>query len=160
MSKILENKFQIIHIVAEITTIIGLGLYFSQKNKKLLADIEILTNRLQEQEDLIQKHEKMIVNLANMFDEHFVMSQQILHPKIKSSKKKIQSNIISKNIQSSPSITIGLQKILKSTKPSVSFNSVVEEVNESESDSEKDEDDDTEEELDKELENELKDLEN
>jgi hypothetical protein len=160
MSKILENKFQIIHIVAEITTIIGLGLYFSQKNKKLLADIEILTNRLQEQEDLIQKHEKMIVNLANMFDEHFVMSQQILHPKIKSSKKKIQSNIISKNIQSSPSITIGLQKILKSPKPSVSFNSVVEEVNESESDSEKDEDDDTEEELDKELENELKDLEN
>ena len=95
-----------------------------------------------------------------MFDEHFVMSQQILPtPKIKSSKKK-QSNIISKNIQSSPSITIGLQKILKSPKPSVSFNSVVEEVNESDSDSEKDEDDDTEEELDKELENELKDLEN
>ena len=60
MSKILENK-QIIHIATEIVALMGIIFYFSSKNKKLLSHIEDLSQRLEEQEDLIQKHEKMMI---------------------------------------------------------------------------------------------------
>jgi len=64
MSKLIENK-QIIHIATEIIVILGVTFYFSSKNKKLLEHIEDLSQRLEEQEDLIQKHEQIIKQLVN-----------------------------------------------------------------------------------------------
>lgn len=64
MSKLLENK-QIIHIVTEIIAAIVIIFYFSSKNKKLLGHIEDLSQRLEEQEDIIQKHELIIKQLVH-----------------------------------------------------------------------------------------------
>jgi cell division septum initiation protein DivIVA len=63
MSKLLENK-QIIHIATEIVALMGIVFYFSSKNKKLLEHIEDLSQRLEDQEDLIQKHEQIIRQLV------------------------------------------------------------------------------------------------
>ena len=52
----LDTK-QIIHIVSEIVVLIGLTFYFSSKNKKIQGHIEQLSQRLEEQEDKIQKLE-------------------------------------------------------------------------------------------------------
>jgi len=63
MSKLLENK-QMIHIATEIVVLIGITFYFSSKNKKLSEYIEDLSQRLEDQEDLIQKHEQIIRQLV------------------------------------------------------------------------------------------------
>ena len=67
MSKLLENK-QIIHIVTEIIAAIVIIFYFSSKNKKLLGHIEDLSQRLEEQEDIIQKHELIIKQLVHVIN--------------------------------------------------------------------------------------------
>jgi hypothetical protein len=56
IQKILNNK-QIIHIVTEVVVLIGIIFYFSSKNRKLLSHIEDLSQRLEEQEDILQKHD-------------------------------------------------------------------------------------------------------
>jgi hypothetical protein len=58
------DKKQIIHIVAEIIIIVGISVYFSQKNKHLLNLINDLTQRLEDQEEQINKHEQAINNLS------------------------------------------------------------------------------------------------
>jgi hypothetical protein len=68
MSKLLDNK-QIIHIVSEIIIIVGIVFYFTQKNKKLMNHINDLTQRIEEQEDILQKHEQMITKLSSMVEE-------------------------------------------------------------------------------------------
>jgi hypothetical protein len=68
MSKLLDNK-QIIHIVSEIVIILGITFYFTQKNKKLMNHINDLTQRIEEQEDILQKHEQMITKLSSMIEE-------------------------------------------------------------------------------------------
>jgi len=68
MSKLFENK-QLIHIIIEVIVISGLSIYFTQRNKKLTNSINELIQRLEEQEDIIQKHEKMIIKLSNMVEE-------------------------------------------------------------------------------------------
>jgi hypothetical protein len=60
-----ETK-QIIHIGAEIVALIVLVVYFSQKNKKVMTHIEELTQKLEEQEEVIKKHEQSIAKLENM----------------------------------------------------------------------------------------------
>lgn len=56
VQNVLENK-QLVHIASEIIVLIGLTFYFSSKNKKLLSHIEGLSQRLEDQEDRIQKLE-------------------------------------------------------------------------------------------------------
>lgn len=57
--KLLDNK-QLVHIVSEIAVIFGVIFYFSSKNKKLSSHIDELAQRLEQQEDIIQKlSEKM-----------------------------------------------------------------------------------------------------
>ena len=69
MSKIFENKTFLIHIAAEIIIIIGVSFYFSQKNKKLMGHINDLIQRIEDQEDMIQKHEQLINNLTNALND-------------------------------------------------------------------------------------------
>jgi hypothetical protein len=63
MSALSENK-QLIHVASEIVVLVGLTFYFNQKNKKLMNHIEDLAQRLEEQEDLLQKHEEIIKKLV------------------------------------------------------------------------------------------------
>jgi len=69
MSKILENK-QIIHIAAELVVLLGITFFFSQKNKKIMNHINDLSQRIEEQEDIIQKYEQLIKNLTKKVEEH------------------------------------------------------------------------------------------
>jgi len=62
MSTILEKK-HMIHILTEVVVLVALTFYFSSKNKKLLEHIEDLSKRLEEQEELVQNHEKIIQQL-------------------------------------------------------------------------------------------------
>jgi hypothetical protein len=74
MSKLMENKQQMVHIASEIVVLTGLTFYFNQKNKKLMGHIEDLSQRVEEQEDLLQKHEQVIRNLVD-----FINQQQAQH---------------------------------------------------------------------------------
>ena len=63
MSTILEKK-HMIHILTEVVVLVALTFYFSSKNKKLLEHIEDLSKRLEEQEEIVQNHEKIIQQLV------------------------------------------------------------------------------------------------
>ena len=63
-----SNKQMMIHIASEITVVLCLTFYFNQKNKKLLAHIEDLAHRVEEQEDILQKHESLIRELVKQIN--------------------------------------------------------------------------------------------
>jgi outer membrane biosynthesis protein TonB len=94
MSKLLENK-QIIHIVTEIIAIAVIIFYFSSKNKKLLGHIEDLSQRLEDQEDIIQKHEQIIKQLVQAINNRGpITTVNIPKPPVK--EKKITKKPISR----------------------------------------------------------------
>ena len=64
----MENK-QMIHIASEIVVLIGLTFYFNVKNKKLMGHIEDLSQRVEEQQDLLQKHEQVIRKLVDFINQ-------------------------------------------------------------------------------------------
>lgn len=107
MSRLIENK-QLVHIGTEIIILIGLSLYFNNKNKKMVSHIDELSKRLEECEKLILKHEDIIKQLVAMFNsrqsppevkqnvfksKHKVNSKHkqlpIQHPVVQQSKPKI-----------------------------------------------------------------------
>lgn len=53
-----------IHVLSEVAAMLGITFYFSQQNKKLKGYIEDLAQRMEEQEDLIQRHEELLKALA------------------------------------------------------------------------------------------------
>lgn len=71
----MDNK-QIIHIATEVITIVGLTIYFSKQTKKLFESIETLTTSLNEQNEVIQKHENMINKLLETVQQ-LTMQQQL-----------------------------------------------------------------------------------
>lgn len=79
MSKLLDNK-QMIHIAAEIVILIGVTFYFSQKNRKLMVHIEDLTLRLEEQDELLQNHEKVLQKLVAHVSGTPVASKTMVKP--------------------------------------------------------------------------------
>ena len=64
----MENK-QLVHIASEVVIAIGLTFYFNQQNKKLKGYIEDLVQRVEEQEDLLQKHEQIIRKLVERINQ-------------------------------------------------------------------------------------------
>jgi predicted O-linked N-acetylglucosamine transferase (SPINDLY family) len=93
MSKLFENK-QIIHIATEVVVLLGITFYFSQKNKKLLEHIEDLSQRLEDQEDMIQKHEQIIKQLVQA-----VNTRQLQEPpRSKHNNLKRQSTKLQKSV--------------------------------------------------------------
>ena len=75
MSALLQNK-QIAHVATEIVVLLGITFYFSSKNKKLLEHIEDLSQRLEDQEDSIQKHDQIIKQLVQIVNNRNVQPQQ------------------------------------------------------------------------------------
>jgi hypothetical protein len=87
MSKLLENK-QIIHIATEVVVLMGITFYFSSKNKKLFKHIEELSHKVEDLEDILQKHEQIIRQLVQTIN-----SKQPTKPTInKSSPSPTQKN--------------------------------------------------------------------
>lgn len=177
MPKLLDNK-QIIHIVVEIVIILGIFFYFSQKNKKLMKHINDLTQRLEEQEDIIQKHEQMINKLAEMIENNNRKPSPKSDSK-KPEKKKVSFASSEQPVQipipiNTPIPTFGRQIILEQIqRPRTPFNNgsrveeieeleEVEEAEEVEEDQVEDVEDEkheeTEEDLDAEIEEELNEL--
>lgn len=58
------NKQQMIHMAAEVVILLGVIFYFNQKNRRLSSQIEDLIQRVEEQEDTIQKHEQLLQKIA------------------------------------------------------------------------------------------------
>jgi len=77
MPKLLENK-QLIHIVSELVILLGITFYFSRKIKKLSSQIEDLALKIEEQDDIIQKHEQIIRSLVEYVNnqQHMPSSMQ------------------------------------------------------------------------------------
>ena len=64
MSKLFENK-QLIHIASELILVAGVSLYFYKQNKNLSDEIEELSNKLEEQDETIKKHDIILKQLLN-----------------------------------------------------------------------------------------------
>ena len=187
MSKIFENKTLLIHIAAEIIIVIGISFYFSQKNKKLMGHINDLIQRIEEQEDMIQKHEQLINNLNNAINSK-IMNNKNLITQTQLQPQPINKNLKKNDIQELPTIKskfnkkeLPVGKTLPNQEPigvefhflpqpisfkqqsnkNLSFNSKVEEIIEEENEFEENEfgeDENLDENLDDELEEELNDL--
>ena len=56
---------QILHIVTELVVIIGISIYFSNKNKQLSDHIEELELKIKKQEEILQNHDNLILKIMN-----------------------------------------------------------------------------------------------
>ena len=158
---LLKDK-QVLHAVAEVIILSGLVYYFNQQNKKIFLHIENLSQRVEEQEDIIQKHEIVIKKLSESF---IKMSKQIeifsvQNHNTPTQKEKYQQNYIDKK---SNKRNIPYEIKVENTKSDkqVSFNSAkaVESFDYcSDSDSDSDSDNSLIEDLDNEISDELQEL--
>lgn len=89
MSKILENK-QVVHIACEVVALIGLVIHFSKKNTKLNSYIDEVAQRLEEQEELIKKHEQLIGNLVQTINNMKYVQEQPIQQKSKKHSQSLQ----------------------------------------------------------------------
>lgn len=62
--KKLDNG-QLIHIITEVVVLLGITMYFSNKNKRLQSLIEELSQRIEEQDDQIQKMQNVLQQVVN-----------------------------------------------------------------------------------------------
>lgn len=83
MSKLMENK-EALHVASEVVVMLGLTFYFNQQNKKLKGYIEDIVQRIEEQEDIIQKHEELIRKLSQHNVEVYKNYQQMQVPIVSS----------------------------------------------------------------------------
>ena len=153
----MENK-QIIHIASEIVAFAGVIYYFNQKNKKLLSHIQDLSQKIEEQTELLQKHEEVIKKMT------VFINQQKLNSSINLSS---ETDLFNKKEQSKNRKKEAI-KVVKSEPIKVSFkedipkqNKIVQRIEEisSESESESESESQSESDLDLELAEELEELE-
>ena len=100
MSNLLENK-QMIHIASEIVALIGITFYFSSKNKRLLKHIEHLSQRLEDQEDMLQKHEQVIQQLVHIINTKVVNQSSTNRKEPVKNTRKVKSPPLNINLDSS-----------------------------------------------------------
>lgn len=106
--KLFDNK-QLIHIASEVVVLIGLTFYFSSKNKKLLGHVEELAQKLEEQEDRIQKletnlqqtHQKLDIIVQQM-NSGFIRLNQEMTTKQTPKKKTNHTEPIVKEVKEQP----------------------------------------------------------
>lgn len=124
-SKFYQNK-DFIHIGVEILALVGVCYYVSNKNKNLTSIIEELSQRLEEQEDQIQKLDTKVNQLFGTITRLVQSSQQpvVTQPVIS---QPIVSKQVKKQVHKKPPVIQQVQK-----EPVVSFK--VETETESESD--------------------------
>jgi phage shock protein A len=126
-----DNKIQIIHIVAEVIIICGLTFYTVNRNKKLLCYIQDLEQKISQQEELLQNHDKLIIKLSqNVNSLHSLVAQT------KNEKKIIKENVSKKvisplptNISTSKKVMIMIPEIKTTIEKVPTKSSKVEEIN-------------------------------
>lgn len=69
MTSFIENK-QLIHVATEIVVGLSVTFYFNQQNKKLKSYIDDLFQRIEQQEEEIQKHTEIIEKLLKVINEN------------------------------------------------------------------------------------------
>ena len=148
MSKIFENKY-LIHIASEIIIIIGIAFYFNKENKKLKSNIDDLSQRIKEQDELLKNHSQLIKKLMESTN-RIQMTHNDDISNITSTDKKLKQNEIHKYSIKHHHTKSPLSPPVKSVKkgnntPQVSFMnkhteklSVIEENSDSDSDSDSD----------------------
>jgi hypothetical protein len=57
------NTSNIIHIVVEVVTLLAITVYFLQQNRKMMNLIDSLTDKVDEQDEKIEKHDKVIADI-------------------------------------------------------------------------------------------------
>ena len=57
------ETLQLIHIVAELVILIALFVFFNNKINNLHNQVNILTKKLQEQEEILRKHDELFAKL-------------------------------------------------------------------------------------------------
>jgi len=88
MNRILEHK-QIIHVLSEVVIIASVSYFFYQKNKKLSQEIENLTQLLQEQQNMLDKHENLIKKLLDNQSYQQTVMQHKPKEKVKAIRKEV-----------------------------------------------------------------------
>ena len=89
---LLENK-QIVHVVAEILVFVCVFVFVSQKTKKIMNHVNDLAQRVEDQEDVIQKHEQEIKELKALISTFISSEKPQLPPEVSSSPKKAQEKV-------------------------------------------------------------------
>ena len=161
MSKLMENKQQMVHIASEIVVLFGLTFYFNQKNKKLMSHIEDLAQKVEEQDDLLQKHEQVIKKMIDFINQNppqpvLVQTQTEHHKPKKNAVREVnKKEVVPREVHTRPPLTVRTQPI-KQSPQKVSFKTDIPKETKVEqyTDEEEDESD-----LDAELEEELRELE-
>ena len=69
MPNLSNNKQLMIHVVSEIAVLAGITFYFTKKNNKMSTRIDELVQRVEEQEDLIEKHDAIIQKLVGYINQ-------------------------------------------------------------------------------------------
>ena len=113
----MENK-QMIHIASEIVALVGLTFYFNQKNKKLLGHIENLAQKIEEQEDLLQKHEHVIKKMLEFMNEK--NTPQVLAKQLETIKIRKKPPPPAKEVHTKPPLKVPTPSKTESTKVSFS----------------------------------------
>jgi hypothetical protein len=67
LTNMMSNK-NYLHVCLEVVALLGLTVYFSSKNKKLVGHIEELSQKMEEQEEQIQKLQSSIKQLTQNFE--------------------------------------------------------------------------------------------
>ena len=163
MAKLIENK-QMIHIASEIVVVIGLTFYFNQKNKKLMSHIEDLSQRIEEQEDLLQKHEQVIKKMGDFiiqYQSQFKQQQRQsdYYPppqQVQTKNKNNEKEIKTKSILAKPVLSKSEQKVSFKEDNPRKLNPTQPPKEEKEEEEEEEEEEDSD--LDAELSEELKEL--
>ncbi len=116
----MDNKYQIIHIVSEVVVLAGLFFYINTKNKKLINRINELTQRLEEQEDIIQKHENMILKLISVVDDlnNNLQQPETILNRTQNNIKKKHKNDLGKVMTPKKHIIINIENQVKPEKKS------------------------------------------
>jgi len=156
----LDTK-QILHIVTELIVIVGISIYFVNKNKQLSDHIEELELKIKQQEEILQNHDTLILKIMNTVNvmnsqPQFVQQhvQQQVQPQLKTK--------LPKNINSSKKVVMIIppQQPPPQKQPLRKVEEIIEEEeNEFDDAGVHNEVDEEEEDLDEELLEELKDLE-
>lgn len=68
-SKFLEDNKQALHVAAEVIALLGVSVYFSRQNRALSNQINELKSRLEEQHEIISRHEHALRQHTRLLQE-------------------------------------------------------------------------------------------
>lgn len=74
------NTSQVIHIVTEMIAILSITTYFMHENKKLTGKINSLSEKVEEQDEKLQKHEKVLFDILRQMESSNSVQNVVISP--------------------------------------------------------------------------------